>query len=329
MKWFVKGKASIALGYLNRARFAMRNFDIKDTIVVSGSPRSGTTWVANIVSNLPGYSVLFEPLHPNWFLGVDGAGFKPRTYKSPHENWLEGENYLRQVLGGKVKTTSYRLEAASSVMAGFFSSKIVAKFIRANRLLPWMSTTFTLRDMILIIRHPCAVVASQLQSGIYGYVRNKYDELPKRKDVLEEAQEIQYLDQSTLDYLEKIRTPEEILAATWCLDNLVPLSFPKPYPWILVSYEKLVREGVAQVQRIFNLLNTETPPKSIEKLRRLSHTAYDKGDYFSGENHISKWKSYLSSEQTDNILKVVTQFGFDCSSEDLEPDYDKLAGYFE
>jgi len=41
--------------------------DIKDTIVISGTPRSGSTWVMEILDTLPDYRSILEPFNTAWY----------------------------------------------------------------------------------------------------------------------------------------------------------------------------------------------------------------------------------------------------------------------
>ena len=38
---------------------------VRDAVVVAGSPRSGTTWLAEILAAMPQYKLIDEPLHLN------------------------------------------------------------------------------------------------------------------------------------------------------------------------------------------------------------------------------------------------------------------------
>lgn len=44
-----------------------RNINIGDTIVISGTPRGGTTWFMELIETLQGYRSIFEPFHRDWF----------------------------------------------------------------------------------------------------------------------------------------------------------------------------------------------------------------------------------------------------------------------
>ena len=39
---------------------------------------------------------------------------------------------------------------------------------------------------------------------------------------------------------------------------------------------------------------------------------------------LSKWKKYLSKEQIENILGIVSDFGLDFYTEEIEPDYKRI-----
>ncbi len=43
--------------------------------------------------------------------------------------------------------------------------KLLVKFCRINRMLPWFAEQFDVRGIIFIIRHPCAVVNSMMRFG--------------------------------------------------------------------------------------------------------------------------------------------------------------------
>ena len=57
----------------------------EDTIVVAGSPRSGTTWLAELLRRLPGYKFLNEPLLLPNNPAAQEVGFEWRTHIAPTE----------------------------------------------------------------------------------------------------------------------------------------------------------------------------------------------------------------------------------------------------
>ncbi|HID25553.1 MAG TPA: sulfotransferase [Thermoplasmata archaeon] len=316
------------IAYIDEVVSRSKKIDVRDSILVAGSPRSGTTWLMEILKNIPGYTYLFEPLHAGWFPDSRKAGFRSRTYLSPEMNWPEGEDYLRRVFTGDVVSLLPPYEfKPRDIMNRLLNNKLVVKSVRLNRLLPWFVKRFQLRSIVFIIRHPCAVVVSQLKTGFCGYqtVYPPYaDTFPTVDVVLDEASKIESVDHSLLSRLKKIKTREEVLAAVWCLDNYIPLSLPKPYPWVTVFYERLTRDGEAEVARIFRGIGEKEIPESISKVLRKPSilTLRDERRVVRNkEDQLSKWRKVLSKKEIERILRIVSDFGLGFYTEDVEPNY--------
>jgi hypothetical protein len=336
--------------HVDKIIFNNKKFELKDTIVIAGTPRSGTTWLMEILGVIPGYICLFEPLNPIYFPESIEVGFKSRKYLPPDVDWKEGEEYLRKIFTGRIQPDKSWLEKGDYTKKNFYNlisdflgqlkpeklmhqllgDKLIVKSVRLNRLLPWIAERFQMRSMIFIIRHPCAVVASRFKPGaslptdILKYVKVSF---PTKEEILNEASEINGLDKGLFDRLKRIHTQEELLAASWCLDNYIPLSYQKPYPWIVVSYEKLVKDGEKEINRIFNKIGEKHVPRSAFRHLKIPSVVTHKNDYKivkKVDDQLSKWKKSLSEEQIENILSIVSDFGLDFYTEDVEPDYGKI-----
>jgi len=215
-------------------------------------------------------------------------------------------------------------------MHHLIGNKLLVKFIRLNRLLPWVAKRFQLRKIIFIIRHPCAVIDSQLKTGFCGYHPNNppyKDIYPTQKNILDEASKIEGLDTRILKRLQEIDTREEIIAASWCLDNYIPLSYPKPYPWTLVVYEKLMKDGEREINRLFNEIGEKNVRRSAYRHLNIPSMVIQKGEsdiVTKADIQLSKWKKSLSEGQIERILSIVSDFGLDFYTEEIEPDYNKI-----
>lgn len=323
---------ALIIRYLDKFILNSKKFDVKDTILLIGTPRSGSTWLMELFSKIPGYIPIFEPENPFWFPESFEAGFRSRTYLPRYKDWSEGEEYLRKIFVGRAfaRIPLYQLKP-ETIMHRLLGDKLVVKSIGLTRMLPWISKRFQLRGIYFIMRHPCAVVASQLKTGWCGYHLTSppyLNSFPTRQQVLEEALKIEELDPSLIKKLEKIETPDEILAATWCLDNYVPLSLPKPHPWITVIYEKVKMSGREEIVRLFNEIGVKDMPKStfqnldVPSMLTLSN---EREMVKRTEKQLSKWKEALSQKQIERVLNIVSDFGLDFYSEDIEPDYGNIA----
>lgn len=74
--------------------------NIEDTILISGAPRSRTTWLMEILSVLPAYKTIFEPLHRTWFPFIQRLNLPPRVYLPPERNNAFLYSYLYSVFKG-------------------------------------------------------------------------------------------------------------------------------------------------------------------------------------------------------------------------------------
>jgi len=329
------------LDEFRRIKFKTFNTDISDTIVVVGSPRSGTTWLMNILSEISGYSTIFEPMHYRWFPETRDIGFYGHPYIPADQDWPKMEEYLSKVLKGQV--SSYELHVRfraknnlkfllKDLLKRVTSDKVVVKFVRANRLLPWMVKKFPDCTYIYIIRHPCAVISSQIKNKISSYLvsrSNPYDYLRVQGDVpkeliFDEVQHIPILEKNIIKKLKlKVNSLEETLALIWSLDNWIPLSHPKPMPWYTVIYENLINDWEGEITRIFNHIGKEIPENINTISKRPSATAIDTSSVGTRQQ-LEKWKKNLSKKKIDNILNISRMFGLDFYNENPEPKYDEI-----
>jgi hypothetical protein len=282
-----------------------RAYDLRSTIIVAGSPRSGTTWVGNTVASIPGSAVVFEPLHLDRVPLAREAGFTWRTYVRQGTRWPAGEHALDEMLHGRVLNdwTAREIPYPKRVTTW------IVKCIRMNRMLPWLTERFATRAPLLVIRHPCAVIASQMAAG---WARPT--EHPDPALVADFPQ--------TRSVLETLETDEEHRAAGWALDTLVPLSAAKPHPWVTLLYERVTR-GPEELDTAFQRWGITRPPGLNERMRVLSSTTTPSRNA-ARFSPLTGWTKQLSHDQIRRILAVTHALGLDFYGEDTEPDESRL-----
>lgn len=295
---------------------------IKETILLFGVPRGGTTWLLDILNTLNNYKPIHEPFNKNWFPIEKEMNIIGRPYINSTDPNVLLENYLKRIFSGQIPSFNPVCNYLEC-----FSKKILVKFIRANRIIPWINNNFKVRSMNLIIRHPCAVVSSQIESGIRGYFTPKNIGLNK-EIVIGDSLTIPIIknDKELIRKLKSMKTQEEILAAIWSLDTLIPLSVPRPIPWSIIIYERMISSWEKEIKNIFKNLHEPIPKNVYEKFIVPSSTTHD-ASYIGTTKQLVKWKSNLSDRQIDNILKVIHWFNIDFYSLDPEPDYNKLKNW--
>ena len=286
-----------------------REFDIAKTLVVAGTTRSGSTWLAEIVSAAPGCGQIFEPLSPTHVYAARKAGVTHNTFMAPSAEWPAGKGFLQQVLSGQLltpwTTSQIPISKAKEV------SCLVVKFVRANMLLGWLSANFPIKPPALIIRHPCATIASQAKKKWPGTQVNWENPFFSHYPELRER-------------CQSLSRPEEIRAIQWCMRYYAPLSLPGVYPFVLLSYEGLVRHGEGELERLYRRWELPLPTEALAMLRRPSKTVTDESQVVLGKDPLAGWKKHLSKKEMENVLKVVSLFGLDFYTDAIEPDFERL-----
>ncbi len=287
-----------------------KGFDISETLLIFGSSRSGSTWLAEIISSLPGHSQVFEPLNTRYVKQAEDAGVVKNTFRKKSARWEKGQAFLEQVLSGRLMNPW--LASQIPVNKVFATRRLVVKFVRGNLLLDWMCANLPVLPPAMVIRHPCAIISSQLSKGW----------TPSRTILLANS----YFDEhpEIRERCSQLRSPEEINALAWCLRYHAPLCIAKPYPYVLICYEKLVRDGVREIEKLFKVWKLEMTEDITRQLKKASDTVTHSSQIVSGKDPLAGWKTKLSSEQVSDILAVLAIFGMDFYGKELEPDYNKL-----
>jgi hypothetical protein len=307
------------------ATWAGATGDITDTVIVAGAPRSGTTWIAELLREVEGYKMFNEPLFLANYPEAREAGFSWRTHIPVRTRNPEAEAYLRKVLTGRVPLgPGWRFRhtsASGKFIEHVTQQRMLVKFCRAGRLLRWMLECFDVRGTLFVIRHPCAVVASQLNHG--GWDSEHLDNGLGTDAALGEVPAGVYERYS--DLFASLTTRVEVLAAIWCLDYHIPLlELEKEYPWILLPYERMVTQGAEELQRIAAALEVDVSKEMHRQLDEPSVSVTGQV-HQNSERQLSKWRRRLSEKQIDSILRVVDEMGFSfLYGREVEPNYKKM-----
>ena len=95
----LKAAANLALRVWGRMNAA--NYDIRRTIVLACSSRGGSTWLAEIISTLPGCVMINEPLYQSRVLECRRHGFEWHTFIPPGAEEPFKRRYLLDILSGR------------------------------------------------------------------------------------------------------------------------------------------------------------------------------------------------------------------------------------
>ena len=286
--------------------------ELSKTIIVTGFPRSGTTWMAEIIREISGSKLLNEPLRQNTPPRAGEVGFNSRKFIGPSEEHPQKKAFLSNVLKGKVgKNANWYFKEQDSfgkLNEHFTNRKLVVKFCRAGGIIHWLDNQFDMKGIVTIIRHPCATIDSMMRWA--DYWKEPEGEWLQKRRLAYKTNVPENIYNRFKDIFQGFTSWEENLAIMWCLEYYFLL---EEYPntnnkWILISYERLLIDGESEIKNTISKLGLDTDSTNIF-LSRPSKTASDSLNSTNLEEQIYKYKKNLSTVQIDQILKIVDTFG--------------------
>ena len=107
--------------------------------------------------------------------------------------------------------------------------------------------------------------------------------------------------------------------------NYEPLSLPRPWPFVLMTYEQATREPEAEFGRLFHHWQLPVPDALVARTRRPSGTADLGSGWRDGAASTPSWRKDLKPDEIEGILAVVRAFGLDFYTDDALPDAGRLS----
>ena len=267
---------------------------LENSILVAGTARSGTTWLADILAGVVNGRILFEPFNPR--LVQPYSSFHYFQYMRPNEPNEALESFCHQALTGNL-----RHPWIDRQVDYLNAENRVIKAIRANLMLKWLHERFPQVPLIFIIRHPCAVVLSRMQLG--------WDTDRDIEPFLAQPKLVTDFLEPYLDTIALAKTDVEKHAIIWCISNLIPLRQFEDGQLYILSYENLCIQLEVELHLLFQKKHLYYDVRNLAQFTRPSVTSQPKSAIFEGTDPIYQWRSQLSNEQVKRILTIVDLFG--------------------
>ena len=267
---------------------------VEQSILVAGTGRSGTTWLADLIDAAVPTRLMFEPFHSRLVEPFRSFSYFP--YRRPDASDEALREYSERVFTGRIRH-SWVDRAVSHLR----SDRRLVKEIRAHLFLKWIKVQFPDLPLVFIVRHPCAVVASRIRCG--WATEGDLAPMLVQPELVED-----YLAERA-DLIEAAERPEEKHALIWCIHNLVPLSQLAEHDHCLVSFERLVSTPRREMTRVLEYLGCSGSQLPERRIGRPATTSLSTSAVVRGESPLSQWRECLSSAQERRILAIVDGFG--------------------
>jgi hypothetical protein len=270
------------------------NSDLDSSILVAGTARSGTTWLGDLIASQLPCRILFEPFNPE--LVPEYSNFHYFQYLQSGTENAEFYALTRKILLGDIRNR----------WIDHKNERIVAQYrlikaIRANLTLKWLHENFSEVPIILMLRHPCAVVLSRME--LHWATDQDIEPFMVQPDLVAD-----FLS-PFVDFIENAKTDEEKHAIIWCVSNLVPLRQFKPGRLKIVYYEDLCSHPETELLSVLEYIGQPITEPTRDKINQPSQTTRRASAIMTGANKLSAWQQKLSRSQIDSILQVVSVFG--------------------
>jgi len=263
-----------------------------NVIIISGTGRSGTTWIAEILEKYLHYRILFEPFIPE--IVKEFKQFKYKPYVRPNAHEPDLYNFMKQLLNGNISN-----RWVDKIKPKFKPKGLIIKTIRANYFLKWIRNNFPNIPIIYIIRHPCAVVNSweKLRWGTIDI-----DSLLGQKLLIKDHL------YPFLNFLQNSNSTLSRNSFIWCAEQIVPLRTMSYSDWIVTTYEDLCKNPDREIEHIMKYVGDIKIKKKINAKNIIPRTVRKNSAIIKGKNPLTSWKDELNINEIDQIIEVVKRF---------------------
>ena len=268
-------------------------------ILVTGSHRSGSTWVGQMIAMSPHVGYIHEPfgLHhhlgvcamevPYWFMYVteeNAADFRPYLEKTLSFTYSPGAElrsarkprHLARLPIDGGHFLKYRLLRGRPLMKdplALFSSE-------------WLASEFDM-DVVLLVRHPAAFAAS-IRRQRYTHPFSHFLLQPRLMERLRPFEdEIETMDATSHDVLDEA-------ALLWRITTYMTIELRRAHPgWSFYRYEDLVDDPARRFSEMFGRFNLPFSPKIRDSVVRAT------------DPNVSGWKARLSAQEAEVLRSRV------------------------
>lgn len=261
----------------------------KKNIIIFGHGRSGTTWLAQIIS-ASGIELNFEPLNYSR-LGIIPKISKPyNTLYLQKGDKINMEKFYDKALKGKIRTKW--TQRGNSVKA----KRKVIKVIRANLMIDWVLDRYDVYP-IFMIRNPFAVVVSRTirkkgENNVNGLFENKilYD---------------LYLHK--FRKYKKLTDPMLVGTFQWCLQNYIPKVEGILDKVQIIQYEKLYENPNKVIKELAEKYEFDFN-EDVKKMINSKSVTARKYSKVEGYDPLTNWKKHVTEEQIKKMLEIIEDF---------------------
>jgi hypothetical protein len=291
-------------------------------VLVTGAPRSGTTWVGNMLAASSQLYYIHEPFNPDYRPGPGICNIK----FGHHQTYItetEEERYykpIKRMIEGKYNFPAGFLACRSITdIKKVWRQQTVFREHRQQNRFPlmkdpialmsagWLGRRFDI-NVVVMIRHPAAFVASMKRLN-WGFD-------PSRWALSQPLLMRDYLFPLEDELNRQMNSRGSIVEQTallWKVAYFVVSKYKTQYSdWIYLRHEDLSRNPVHGFEQLFKTLGltyTDGVKNKVDEYSNESNPSHSSGAEkllkLNSKEVVSQWKSALSAAETMRIKEIV------------------------
>lgn len=257
----------------------------KSIVVIIGMPRSGTSWLGQIVDSSPRVRFRLSPLFSYAF----------KNAVNEHSGREEYERVFRGAYESNEAFMS-RVEERNAGHYPVFEDKdeqpdfLAIKMTRFHNLITRMVQLFDNLKMVAIVRHPCGAIHSWLSTP---------KEFPRDADPMEEW----------CNGACRKRGPEEFWGfEDWKKVTRLHMKLEQDFQnrFRILQYESLIEHPIRETQKLFDFLGLGYTEQTGRFLKD-SHQKHDEDPYAVFKNPAvkDKWRTALHADIQEEIIRSI------------------------
>lgn len=300
------GTAITTIEHIVKAVSNVHRPDGRPNVFVFSHPRSGSTWLMELIWSQPGFKHCNEPLNvDNPYVGryskIDDWRFLYSRDSLPviHE-------YFTGFCDGRLR---FKNPNPISRYYRPVTRRIVFKEIHGGLdRINWFAKSFNGR-LVYLVRHPIAVsVSKRTVRHLRDLLASDYarhfasEQLNYARDIAESGTKLQ----------------QDVVL--WCLHNAVPLKQATP-EWSLISYEQLVLDPDPVIEYLAARLDLPRPdrmrmrlltPSGVRRKSNVETQAFlRRGDAGERSWLVEKWRERVDERQERHVMEILDRFELD------------------
>lgn len=287
----------------------------KKNIFLFSTPRSGSTWLMELIASQPGFKYYDEPLNIRRN-NVQNTNF--------FDNWdklLAGSerediiiSYLKKLEANKVKCMNpppFRRNHS------FFTTRIIFKIHEIEHLINKIRDCLN-AEIIFLLRHPIATTTSRhVFPRLEYFVESEY-----YKKTYFSNEQIKFI-----DYMYKNGNTIEKGILSWCFQNFLPLNYLDHKNWIIITYEEIILNPYKTCKMLFNKLSLTKLDKMLNRMslpaanidlstKETISIMKERNEEDRKRKLIKKWRNKVSEEKKDKLFEILSVFNIDTYCKD-------------